>query len=217
MSLRVENVHKRLAGRAVLGGVNLACEGAGAFVLLGKNGTGKSTLLRVIVGILEPDEGDVRLFGESITGGRVEGRRRLGYVPEAGDAPPYLTVREFVSLVAALKRAPFPPQSLVERLGVGPTLSQRIGSLSLGQRRRACLLSALVGAPWLLVLDEPTNGLDPDGIGMLRDMIRERTADGGATLLATHDLGFASAVSGHRLELSGGVIVARTEEPGDPA
>lgn len=216
MSLRVENIRKRLGGRAVLGGVSLTCEDAGAFVLLGKNGAGKSTLLRVIVGILEPDEGDVRLFGESITGAHVAGRRRLGYVPEAGDAPPYLTVREFVSLVAALKRAAFPPQSLVERLGVGPILAQRIGSLSLGQRRRACLLSALVGDPWLLVLDEPTNGLDPDGIAALRDLLCERTHGGAATLLATHDLAFAAAISGRLIELSGGVIVNRAEEPGAP-
>ena len=121
-------------------------------------------------------------------------------MPEAGDPPPHLTVAELGALVAALKRvdAALP----VERLQLAGFLDQRIGSLSLGQRRRACLAAALLGDPWLLVLDEPTNGLDPGGAEVLAGLLREHTAAGGAALVATHDLRFADAVAAERLDLS---------------
>src|SRR5262249_21628906 len=130
--------------------------------------------------------------------------RHVGYAPEAAELPPHLGVGELVALVAALKRCSLPPAALVERLGVGPLLKQRLGALSLGQRRRAGLLAALVGDPELLLLDEPTNGLDADGIAMLAGLLREREEAGRAAMVATHDRAFIARVAVAEVEIRAG-------------
>jgi ABC-type multidrug transport system ATPase subunit len=188
MTLSVRSLHKRLGGKPVLAGVGFTLEG-GALAVLGANGSGKTTLLRIVAGLLPPDEGSVRLRGLPLA----RARRHLGYVPEAADPPPHLTAAELLRLCASLRRAPAVDTALVERLGVAPLLDVRIGSLSLGQRRRVCLAAALVGAPWLLVLDEPDGGLDRGGLELLADVLREH-ARAGAVLLATHDLALVDAL-----------------------
>jgi ABC-2 type transport system ATP-binding protein len=214
MRLEIERLRKWLGGRRVLDGIELVCEGAGVSAILGANGTGKSTLLRIVAGVLEPDGGKVRLDGRRLDVGERAGLRYLGYVPEAADPLPHLTVGELLALVTALKRVAAPRPELVERLGVQPILVQRIGTLSLGQRRRAGLLAALIGDPWLLVLDEPTNGLDPGAVELLADLLKEHVQRGGAVLLATHDLDFCAAVSARRLRLHAGRLEDEADSGG---
>ena len=197
MSLAVRSLRVRLDGRPVLRGVALDVAAGEVLAVVGHNGSGKTTLLRVLAGILPADEGSVTLLGEPL--GRA--RRHLGYVPEAADPPPHLTVAELEALVASIKRAPPLSDELRERLGVTSTRDQRVGSLSLGQRRRACLAAALVGDPWLLILDEPTNGLDPAGVVELGKLLGERRDAGRGLVLATHELAFAEGLGARRLEL----------------
>jgi ABC-type multidrug transport system ATPase subunit len=195
VTLAVSGIRVRLDGRPVLTGVAFELGDGEVLAVTGKNGTGKTTLLRVIAGVLDPDEGSVTIKGEPLR----RARRHLGYVPEGADPPPHLTGAELEGLVASIRRAPPLEGALRERLGVVATRDQRIGSLSLGQRRRACLAAALVGDPWLLVLDEPTNGLDPGGVTLLSALLNERRAAGRAALVATHDFAFADAISARRL------------------
>lgn len=206
MTLHIKALKKRFGGREVLKGAELEVVPGECAALLGPNGTGKSTLLAVIAGVIEPESGSVSLDGASLLGRDARARARLGYVPEAAAAPPHLGVRELLELVAALKRAPQPDAALLERLGVASLLDQLVGSLSLGQRRRACLAAALVGDPSVLVLDEPTNGLDPPGVAELAALLRERAAAGRMALVATHDLAFAEAIGGRALRLRDGLI-----------
>ncbi|MBI4956133.1 MAG: ATP-binding cassette domain-containing protein [Myxococcales bacterium] len=206
MSLVVTGIDKRLGGKVVLAGASLACARGELVALTGENGAGKSTLLRIVAGELLPDAGRMTLDGTPLDTAHAAARRELGYVPEGACPLPLLTVAELAALVAALKGAPPAPESLVLRLGVGPFLCERMGSLSLGQRRRACLLLALVGAPWLLVLDEPTNGLDAEGVAMLAELLAEHAGAGGAALFATHDLDFADGLGARRLALAGGRV-----------
>jgi len=196
VTLEVRALHKRLGGKQVLAGLGLTLDG-GLLAVLGPNGCGKTTLLRIVAGVLEPDEGSVRLRGRPLA----RARRDLGYVPEGADPPPHLTVGELLRLVAVLRRCAPLSAELGGRLGIPPLESQRIASLSLGQRRRACLAAALLGDPWLLVLDEPTNGLDPDGVAMLATLLREHANAGRAALVATHDLAFVDAIGARRLKL----------------
>jgi ABC-type multidrug transport system ATPase subunit len=205
MDFRIIGVSKRLGGRRILERFSLTVE-SGATAVLGANGSGKTTLLRIAAGVLDPDEGRVLLAGRPLA----RARAQLGYVPEAADPPLHLTGGELLALVASLRRAPPIDRALAERLGVEALAGQRIGSMSLGQRRRACLAAALVGSPWLLVLDEPTNGLDPDGTQMLLGVLRDHIAGGGGVLLATHDLGFADGLSARRIVLSTGPGSARS-------
>ena len=150
MILDVVGLRKRFGGREVLRGVTFSCASPENAVLLGSNGAGKSTLLRILAGVIEPEEGSATLDGASLLARDPVIRARIGYVPEGADPPQHLTIAELLALVAALKRAPPLSPDLIDRLAVRPLLDQPIQSLSLGQRRRACLAAALVGLLFLL-------------------------------------------------------------------
>lgn len=208
--LELRDVKKRLGDRAVLAGVTLQARAGDVIVVLGQNGSGKSTLLRLVAGILEPSSGQILINGVDLSRGAIAPRRAMGYVPDNSDPLPDLRVSEFIDLVRALKRAPAPSSDLVALLGVAPYLSQRLGTLSFGQRKRAALLAALVGDPRLLILDEPTNGLDPDGARMVIDLIDRLRGAGSPsgspvlTLLSTNDAPFAQALRGRAFRLNEG-------------
>jgi ABC-type multidrug transport system ATPase subunit len=204
MTLEIRGVTKRLGGRTILDGVSLACAPSETVVIVGENGAGKSTLLRIVAGLVEPDRGEVRIGGSLVNDGGLEARRALGYVPDATDALPDLLVDELLTLVGALKGAPVgrrgakddPLADLRAKLGLDAIGGRRLATLSFGERKRVCVLAALIGAPWLLVLDEPSNGLDPGGVALVRALIESRRADGQGTLLATNDRAFVAAIGG---------------------
>ena len=178
-------------------------------MITGENGSGKSTLLRIAVGLVEPDRGSVTVGGLPVTGATGRARRLLGYLPDASDALPELSVAELIALVQTFKQAGGPAgtaavTTLRARLGVETVWRQRLATLSFGQRKRALLLAALIGAPPLLVLDEPTNGLDGGGTSMIRELVDERRSAGQATVLATNDRDFAAQLSATRWQLADG-------------
>lgn len=211
--LNARDITKILRGRRVLDGVGLRCDSAEVCAVLGENGSGKSTLLRVLCGMLEPDGGEVSIRGHQLTGGGVEARRHLGYVPDGTDTWPDLSLRELSALVRSLRQLPTDQaaeQELLrwrERLGLTEAWHQRLPTLSFGQRKRACTLVALLGDPWLLILDEPSNGLDPAGVALLVDLIEQRQQRGLATVLASNDLPFVEQLNAQRQRLHEGRLV----------
>ncbi len=205
--LEMTGIRKRLGGRWILDDVALGCAAGELALVLGENGAGKSTLLRIAAGIVVPDAGSVAVGGAVITGGGVQGRAQLGYAPDTADAFPELSVRELIALVVALRRAGPPPEALRERLGLAAIWHQRLRTLSFGQVKRSYLLAAMVGSPPLLILDEPSNGLDPAGAEMLAALLRERADAGGAALVSTNDAGFAAMLGGVRRRLLAGRLV----------
>ncbi|HKA92124.1 MAG TPA: ABC transporter ATP-binding protein [Haliangiales bacterium] len=201
MNLSVSGVSKRLGATQALDGVSFEHD-VGVLAILGENGAGKSTLLQILVGLIRPDAGAVTVAGRSVA----DARHTVGFVPEAADPLPFLSVHELLSLVAAVKAAPV-VEDMIETLGLRALLDQRIGTLSLGQRRRACLAAALTGRPWLLVLDEPTNGLDAEGTDSLARTLERHVAGGGIAVVATHDVAFCERVARRTLRLRAGRIV----------
>jgi len=197
MKLVVRELTKRLGGKPVLRGLSLEVADGETVAVVGPNGSGKSTLLRIVAGVLAPESGDVFLDDASLLRDPSL-RRHVGYLPEGADPLPHLSVNELLSLTATLRRASPPPEALLSRLGVDSIAHQRLGTLSLGQRRRACLAAALIGDPWLLVCDEPTNGLSVDGVTELAKLLRER---GKSCLVATHDAAFAESVGARIVRL----------------
>jgi ABC-2 type transport system ATP-binding protein len=185
-------ISKSYGQRRVLRELSVACEPGETLVVMGANGSGKSTLLKITAGLVEADGGRVELCGERVSPGTTTGRRHLGYLPDAPDAFPELTVSELVTLSDALKRAATPPSEIdgwIERLDLGATLS-------FGQRKRAFLLAASIGKPWLLILDEPSNGLDPPSCLTLAQIVRERRAAGLGTLIGSNDPAFVAELGG---------------------
>lgn len=206
MTLSIVGISKCLGGRKVLDDVSFDVPSGEILALFGQNGAGKSTLLRILAGIMDADAGQATLDGQTILEHRLPGRTALGYVPEAADAPPHLTPRELVTLVASLKQARVVDADLLTRVGADGYADQLVGSLSLGQRRRTCLAAALVGDVRLLLLDEPTNGLDADGVRMLAEVLRDHAGRGGLSVVATHDDAFATLMHARRLRLVAGRV-----------
>ena len=207
--LSVGGVEKRLGGRAVLSDVTFACASGETTVITGENGSGKSTLLRIAVGLVEPDRGHVTVGGLPVTGASGRARGLLGYLPDATDVLPELSVAELIALVQTFKRvkesgAAAAVATLRTRVGADDIWQQRLATLSFGQRKRALLLAALIDTPPLLVLDEPTNGLDGGGAALIRDLVGERRRNGHATLVATNDPHLAAGLDATRWQLAGG-------------
>jgi ABC-type multidrug transport system ATPase subunit len=206
--LSVLSVGKRLGGRAVLSDVTFACGAGEVVVITGANGSGKSTLLRIAVGLVEPDRGSVTVGGLPVTGASGRARALLGYLPDATDVLPELSVAELIALVQTFKQASDGTGAAIAalrtRVGADDVWRQRLATLSFGQRKRALLLAALIGAPPLLVLDEPTNGLDGGGHTLIRELVDERRRNGQATVVATNDPQLAVELGATRWQLAGG-------------
>jgi ABC-type multidrug transport system ATPase subunit len=204
--LVIDSLCKKLGGRAVLRNASLRYEGPGTLWLRGPNGAGKSTLLRCVAGVWRPDSGDVLVCGRStVREGRA--RAQIGYVPDSFDPFPDLTVMETFALVAALKRSALPDRATLDRFGVSGFVHQGVSRLSAGQTRRTALVAGLIGNPWLLVLDEPTIGLDVEGMALLREILVERRQAGQATLLVVHEPSLAAEVGADVCDVRDGGLV----------
>ncbi len=199
--LELDQVGVRLDGRWVVRDIDMVCEAGESIAVVGANGAGKTTLLRIVAGILPLDRGFISLAGEPLRGAT---RRRVGFVPESADPPPFLTARDLLALCAALRAAPMPDEDLRRRLYPATLEDARIGTMSLGERRRVCLAAALSGDPSVLVLDEPENGLDVAGTETLVALLRDACARGAIVMLATHDATLRAALGCREVRLAGG-------------
>lgn len=202
--LEFDGVHKWLSGRHVVDGLSIAVGPGEVLTVTGSNGAGKSTILRLAAGLWLPERGHVRVCGHSTSTDGQAARRQVGYVSDAMDKFVDITVAEYLALIRSLRR-PCADESLQgESLGTAAFLHQRFGTLSLGQRKRAVLRAATIGAPALLVLDEPSNGLDPEGVRAVVQLIAGWRERGASAIVATNDMEFASALEGTRLALAAG-------------
>ncbi|TIO04683.1 ABC transporter ATP-binding protein [Mesorhizobium sp.] len=157
--------------------------------LVGHNGAGKTTLIKLMLGLIRPDSGMVRVLGEDPAAGQFAARRRLGYLPENVSFNMALTGRETLSFYARLKRVPLDTVgALLERVGLAGAADRRVGTYSKGMRQRLGLAQALLGRPRVLLLDEPTTGLDPALRHSFYEIVAELRADGATVLLSSHAL-----------------------------
>jgi ABC-2 type transport system ATP-binding protein len=161
------------------------------YAFLGLNGAGKSTTIRMLLGMIRPTAGHAELFGERVQAGSTDLWRRVGHLVESATAYPELTVRENLNVARRLAgisdRAAV--DRMIERLALEPYADRRAGTLSLGNLQRLALARALLHEPDLLVLDEPANGLDPAGVIEIRELIRELARERGVTVfMSSHIL-----------------------------
>jgi ABC-type multidrug transport system ATPase subunit len=207
MKLRLRQLWKSLGRQPLLRSLDLDCADGETICLLGENGTGKSTLLATIAGVISADAGTISIEEAD---GRVADDRRfhIGYLPENPNPMPWLGVAEWLSVVASLRSSEPPAPELLAALDLSPVLHHRLDALSLGQRRRVHIAAALVGDPWILVADEPTNGLDVQGVPALFHLLEARRRNGRAALIATHDRVFADKVSTRHVRLESGRLTA---------
>lgn len=200
------SVTKCYAGSPALKAVSLEIRAGEALGLLGPNGAGKSTLLNLLCGLRTPDAGTVELFGRSPRDPLA--RRELGTTPQATSVPPTLRVRETVDFVAAHYDDPVPTADLLADFGLAETAAKQCGGLSGGQQRRLMVALALVGRPRLVILDEPTTGLDVQARDNLWERLGEYRREGGTLLVTSHYLEEIQTLSGRVVVLDGGSVVA---------
>ncbi|MCU0696360.1 MAG: ABC transporter ATP-binding protein [Myxococcaceae bacterium] len=169
-----------------LRGLTLSIPRGAAFGLIGPNGAGKTTFIKVLLGVVQPSGGEVTVLDGAP--GDVSVRARIGYLPERMHLPAALSAKQFLRSVATLKRLSPSDTELrraLERVGLSDD-RQRIGSFSKGMRQRLGLAAAMLGAPELLILDEPTDGIDPVGRVEVRRLLLEEHARGATLLLNSH-------------------------------
>ena len=181
--------------------------------VLGPNGAGKSTTLRILAGFLGATSGRVRIAGFDIAEQSLEAREKLGYMPEAAPLYPELRVREYLEFRARLKRVPRAKcrgavTRALERAHIADVSETTIGHLSKGYRQRVGLADSLVADPPLLILDEPTAGLDPNQVREVRSLIKELSSDH-TVLLSTHILSEVEATCQRALVIDRGRLVAQ--------
>ena len=211
-AMAAENVTIRYGRRTAVDGVTLRVPEGAVYALLGRNGAGKSSLVRALLGQLEPELGSVSLFGEDAWRHRARLMQRVGVVAEDADAPPESRVRDlgwFASkLYANWRQAAFDER--IERFGVDR--KARFGTLSKGQKKQVSLALALASSPELLVLDDPTLGLDVVARKSLFEEVIADMADRGITVfLTTHDLGAIESIADRIGMLKSGKLVLDEE------
>jgi ABC-2 type transport system ATP-binding protein len=170
-----------------LAGVDLTIPTGVIFGLIGLNGAGKTTLIKSMLAIVEPTGGKISVLGGDPRDPEI--RRRIGYLPERLYFPPPATARSYLLSIARLKRVPLDHQGasfLLERVGLGGRENVRVGGFSKGMKQRLGLAAALIGRPELLLLDEPTDGIDPLGRIEVRGILLEERARGATIILNSH-------------------------------
>lgn len=211
--LVLSRVEKRFGAVQALRGVSLTVAPGEVVGLLGENGAGKTTTIRLAVGLTRPDAGSIDIAGQG-SPERAEVRRLIGYAPQAITTYDELTARENVELAAglcglsgrALRNA---SARALERVGLAQHATERAGTFSVGMQRRLTLATALAHGPRVVVLDEPTAGVDPHARVALFEVVRSLRADGAAVLYTTHLLEEAEALCDRLAIMHRGVVVAQ--------
>ncbi len=189
MLIEIDKLRLSLGGRTILHDVRLSLEEGEIYGLLGPNGAGKSTTIAAALGLLKPDAGRVRVFGKDPRVAAHESYGRLGVLTEQNGFYDWMSGEEYLAFFATLHGLRFNPNQIRGRLsavGLEPRPRQTIGTYSRGMRQRLGLARALVPDPKLLILDEPTNGLDPRGRREIHDILLDLAGRGVGILLCTH-------------------------------
>ncbi|MCU0650111.1 MAG: ABC transporter ATP-binding protein [Gemmatimonadaceae bacterium] len=186
--LAARGVHKAFGAVRVLEGVHLALRAGRVTAVLGPNGSGKTTLNKVLLGLVRADAGAIMLDGRVVTGTDAY-RRRIGYMPQAPRFPDNLSAREVLTLVQSLRPTePVDLDASIQRFDIATYVDRPLGVCSGGQRQRVNAAVALLFSPDVLILDEPTAGLDPVASAALKDRIAIERAAGRAILVTSHVL-----------------------------
>lgn len=200
---------RRFGSLVAVAGLDLETPRSTCLALLGPNGAGKTTTLEMLIGLLPPDAGDIRILGLHRPGDWPKIRERIGVQLQETRLLEKLTVRETLRLFGSLYETRRPPAEVERIVGLEEKTNARVATLSGGQRQRLTLGCAIVNRPAVLFLDEPTTGLDPQARRRVWDIVREFKEEGGTVLLTTHFMQEAEELADHVVIVDHGKAIAR--------
>jgi len=217
--LQASALHRTLGDQAAVTDISLNLARGDVLGLLGLNGAGKSTTLRMLCGMLVPDSGHVTVNGYSMSEEPLQARAQIGFLP---DQPPLyddMRVREYLQLCAQIRklkgaRLAERMSAVIDQCALGDVQNKLIAALSKGYRQRVGLAQAIIHQPAILLLDEPSNGLDPQQLDAMRELIRHYAEDN-AVILSTHQLSEAQSICNRVAIIHAGKLVA--DKPADGA
>jgi ABC-2 type transport system ATP-binding protein len=210
--IKVENLKKAFGPKLAVNGVSFTVERGEVLGFLGPNGAGKSTTMRMITGFIPPTEGRITVGGNDITTNPIEAKRLIGYLPENAPAYPDMTVRSFLNFSAQIRGLSGSEKRraidrVIELCFLESVIHQSVDTLSKGYRHRTCFAQSIIHDPEILILDEPTDGLDPNQKHEVRSIIK-RMGEKKAIIFSTHILEEVEAVCSRAIIVDHGKIVA---------
>ena len=204
--LKIQNLHKRYGSVQALKDVSFEIQKGNVYGILGPNGSGKSTTLGIVLNVVNETSGKYSWFGGTMQ--THEALKKVGAIIERPNFYPYMSAEENLKLVCKIKNINYAKiNEKLELVGLTDRKTSKFSTFSLGMKQRLAIASALLNDPEILILDEPTNGLDPQGIHQIRDIIKQIAAKGTTILLASHLLDEVEKVCTHALVLRKGEIL----------
>ena len=207
-AIQIDNLSKQFGNVVAVDGLDLTVEEGEIFGFLGPNGAGKSTTIDIILDFTRPTSGSVSVLGHDAQREGLAVRRRTGVLPDAYHVYNRLTGRQHLEFAIEAKEADENPESLLERVGIADAADRKAGGYSKGMRQRLIMAIALIGDPDLLILDEPSTGLDPNGAKEMREIIRQENERGTTVFFSSHVMEQVEAVCDRVAIINRGQLVA---------
>ncbi len=183
--IEINQLYKRFGKLTVLDGLDLTIDKGGVFAVLGPNGSGKTTLIKCLLGMVIPNKGEVKYQDKSVLK-QWKYRNNLNYLPQIANFPANLSVIELIKMVKNLRPKTTNENELIEKFGIQPFLKKKLGTLSGGTKQKVNIILTFMFDSDLIILDEPTTGLDPIALIYLKDLIKKERDNGKTILITTH-------------------------------
>ena len=192
--ITIEGLHKKYGKNKVLTGVDLDITKGGIYAILGPNGSGKTTLIKSVLGMVIPDSGQISVFDNNIKN-QWQYRWEINYLPQIANFPNNLSVKELIQMILDLRQKPGEEQQLISLLELEPFLDKKLSTLSGGTKQKVNIVISFMFDSPLMILDEPTTGLDPASLIQLKELIQNAKAEGKTLLITSHIMQFVEEVA----------------------
>lgn len=213
ITVEIKNLHMSYGSNHVLRGINLEIHQGEIIGYIGTNGAGKSTTIKIILGLTQGYSGEVKVFGTDISQDKLEYKRKIGYVPEIAEIYDNLTAREYLTFIGELyglsyEKANSKAERLMHIFGIRDSYDLRLNSFSKGMKQKVLIISSLIHNPEILFLDEPLSGLDANSVMVVKEILSELSKQGKTIFYSSHIMDVVEKISNRIILLNNGEVVA---------
>lgn len=211
--ISIRNLRKTYGTKEVLKGINLEVNRGEVIGYIGANGAGKSTTVKIMLGLVTDFDGDIKILGQDIRNGEIEYKGKIGYVPETAEIYENLTAKEYLTFIGELYGMDYEEvdkkaMKLMELFGIGDVYNARISSFSKGMKQKTLIISALLNDPDILFLDEPLTGIDANSVMVFKEVLEQLAKEGKTIFYSSHIMEVVEKLSSRIILINDGQIVA---------